>query len=151
MKSDKEYGKKCSTNHYTLLLEFLAPGQPGKKWLEWDDNAFEFKNKKNLHRVYQAITSNDSSRPEIKNPNEAREFQVFLRSDAHKDMIEAGIKIHELPPVSEGENFRLKEMKDFLYLINGIKYKNLSGNESTLLKEISEKIILIIREGSNNE
>ena len=123
----------------------MAPKQPGKEWLGWDDSKNELTNKKNRERLYTALTSTKDTRPEIKNPTDARQFQKCLGSITHKRMIEDGNILQELPPISQDSVSRLKQMKDFLYLIENLDLTKISDDEISALKTISSRILELVK------
>jgi len=151
MKKDKVYGKKCTKNHYTLLLEFLGATQPGREWLGWDEKEKVFTNKKNRDRLYSALIKKDDKRAEISNPTEARQFQKFLSSKEHRKMIENRMVIQDLPPLSQDGLSRQKQIKDFLYLLDNVDVSTLVDEEVDALKKISVRSEAIYSEIVGND
>lgn len=149
MRNNDVYGKKSETKHYTLLLEFLTPGKIGRDWLDWDDKDFKFRNKKNLYRLYSAMTRDGDYRPEINNPTDARDFIKYLYSDNHREMIEKGAVLTELPPLGGSDNSKEKPFKNFLYLINELTLEDMTVNEIDFLNEINDRVQDILKDNGS--
>ncbi|NQZ06743.1 MAG: ParB N-terminal domain-containing protein [Algicola sp.] len=99
MRGDKEFGQASATNHYALFLEFLAPSQVGRDWLQWNNSTYKFEHRENLVRLYSGLTTNTGDLPpEIKNIDAAREFLAKLQIEHFKLQIEAGTRLHALLP-----------------------------------------------------
>ncbi len=136
LRSDKNYGHKSQTNHYTLLLEFLSPGKSGREWLGWNEDRMRFENEFNRNRVYAAITSENGIRPEINNPNDAREFLRYLNSERHRNLIEDGVLLGDLPPLDDIDLSKEKKILDFLNFISSLNPENLTPIETENLKQV---------------
>lgn len=144
MRKDKIYGKSSEPNHYTLLLEFLSPSKYGKKWLGWNDEEFLFKNKNNLERLYSALTTDEDYRPEINNPNDARLFLKHLEDAKHRSLIEDWVALEDLPPLTENKNKIIKQLNNFLFILEEIEEEDLDENLIETLRNIYSAIEEII-------
>ncbi|RLQ20249.1 hypothetical protein DWB85_18580 [Seongchinamella sediminis] len=137
MLSDPVYGQYVTGNSYTLLLEFLAPQKAGRDWLGWNDSEMRFENSQARERLYQAITKIDSNSAEISNPGEAREFLKHLAQPRHREMIDQGRRLEELPPLpSEVDQLsRLRRVEDFFDSLG-----SLSSEEYLVLERIGVQV-----------
>lgn len=140
MKEDENYGSKILQKHYTLLSEFLSPSRFARDWLAWSEENYKFTNQENLNRVYSAITSSDGKGAEITNVTKAREFISYLESSKHRAMIEAGMRLEDLPPLHDDSSKRVKLLKDFLSYLESIEYLDIIEEEDELLREITAQL-----------
>ncbi len=134
LREDNKFGNRSAPKHYALLLEFLTP--TGRNWLDWNEENLKFNNLENTKRLYSAITSNEESPVEIKNPASARKFIAFLASDQHRELLESGTRLNELPELDDGDNENNKLLEECLKFISSISLNDISIEEKVLLQQI---------------
>lgn len=110
LEKDPNWGNKKETHHYGLLLEFLAPNKKAKTWLGWSDSTKTFGHKKQLYRVYRAITKDIDGNYEVRNIDDAREFIKRLETKSGQEKV---LKVSDFREINLDE---IKENKSSLSL-----------------------------------
>ncbi len=144
LKKDEEYGDRILQKHYALLSEFLSPSRGAREWLGWEENVeadvYEFTNKKELHRVYSAITAKGGNKAEVTNVTKAREFISAVESKERLSLLMEGERLEELPPDHSDIHARSKHIKDFKSLVVKLGDIDLEAEDIKILKEIRSEL-----------
>uniref|UniRef100_UPI004047C80E hypothetical protein n=1 Tax=Rheinheimera sp. TaxID=1869214 RepID=UPI004047C80E len=144
MKDDPQYGSHVNTHHYALLLEFIGGSTKARQWLAWsDENGFE--HKENKQRLYKALCNLDGY-VEIKNPNDAREFQKYLEIPEYELLINSGETISNFPDLQQSVKGAKKVISNFSRFLDNISSFTINEIDIVELESILSKLELEISE-----
>ncbi|MFA0613284.1 ParB N-terminal domain-containing protein [Vibrio splendidus] len=146
MREDLSYSHLSSTKLYTLFHEIVSSNKFFKEeWLEWNVTSKKFDNLNNLHRLYDAITTNK----EIKNPSQLRSFVKFMSYP------EVRLQVEHPDPILIGDvNFdfdekkRIEKINGFISFLAQFHKKQNSEDEENALNELNASLsALLSKEG----
>lgn len=134
MKTDPKYSSSADTGLFSLFVEAVSANDFFKyEWLGWDETLMEFRNKKNLHRLYDAIVSADGERAELNNPTLFRDFSRKISIDDVRQQIERGVKFQNLDYDFDRDK-RIKRILDFTAFVR--KFDDFTDGENELLSDL---------------
>ena len=138
MKKDSKYRDQASPKLFTLFSEIVGSNKALKiDWLGWNNETREFENIKNLHRVYDAILTGETDKPEINNPTKLRFFAKCISTPEIRIQIEAGTRLNNIDYDFDAE-YRLKKIKEFIKFTK--KLEVTSSIEYQLFLKLKEQI-----------
>jgi len=138
MKKDPTYATKATPKLFTLFAEIVASNKFFKdEWLGWSVEEQEFKNERNLHRIYEAIITRDDGYQEVNNPSKLRFFAKCVKTEQIREQLEKYIRIENIDYDFDAEK-RLEKIKSFISFTN--KLKDLTSEEEKLFIILKNKI-----------